>query len=512
MGGLFLRGSIIRGMQTLPSELWTAAQVRELDRRAIETHGIPGRELMERAGATALEALLQRWPASRAVTVVCGAGNNAGDGYVLARLARRRQLAVHVLAVSPPDRLRGDAAAAWRDFAADGGEIVSWDGNGDPGGDGPVADALLGTGLDRDLAGSFRAAVEAINAAGRPVLALDLPSGLHADTGRVMGVAVRADLTVSFIGLKLGLFTGRGPALAGAVRFAGLGVPWDLAAGLAPAAKRLDSMRLGDWLPRRPRDAHKGCFGHVLVLGGDHGFGGAARLAGEAALRAGAGLVTVATRAEHVPALLAARPELMCRGVTTPADLQPLLARATVVAAGPGLGRDAWGRALLAAVLESGLPCVLDADALNLLAVAPRRFERWVLTPHPGEAGRLLGTDAAAVERDRPAAALELRARYGGIAVLKGAGTVVCGAGQTLWLCDRGNPGMASGGMGDVLTGLVAGLAAQVGDLERAACAGVLVHALAADDAAGRGERGLLAGDVLYALRPWVNPDADPAR
>lgn len=499
-------------MQSLPRELWTAAQVRELDRRAIEIHGIPGRELMERAGAAALEALLQRWPASRALTVACGAGNNAGDGYVLARLARRRGLAVHLLAVSPPERLRGDAAAAWRDFAEDGGAMVPWDGHGDPGGDGPLVDALLGTGLDREVAGPFHAAVEAINAAGRPVLALDLPSGLHADTGRVMGTAVRAELTVSFIGLKPGLFTGRGPELAGTVRFAGLGVPQELATGLTPAARRLDASRLGDWLARRPRDAHKGCFGHVLVLGGDHGFGGAARLAGEAALRAGAGLVTVATRPEHVPALLAARPELMCRGVQDTSDLQPLLARATVVAAGPGLGRESWGRTLLAAALESGLPCVLDADALNLLANAPRRSDRWVLTPHPGEAGRLLGTDVAAVERDRLAAVRELRARYGGIAVLKGAGTLVCGAGESLWLCDRGNPGMASGGTGDVLTGVVAGLAAQLGDLERAACAGVLVHALAADDAAARGERGLLAGDVVDALRPWVNPDADPAR
>jgi ADP-dependent NAD(P)H-hydrate dehydratase / NAD(P)H-hydrate epimerase len=496
----------------MPRELWTAAQVRELDRRAIEDRGIAGRELMERAGAAALDALLRRWPASRAVTVVCGAGNNGGDGYVVARRALSAGLSVRTLALADPDALRGDAALACADFRRDGGEIVRWDGAGNPGGDGPIVDALLGTGLDREPEGAFRAAVESINAAARPVVALDIPSGLHADTGRVMGEAVAAELTVCFIGLKLGLFTGRGPELAGRVVFADLAMPVDLDAGLVPAARRLEPKRLGDWLPRRPRDAHKGRFGHVLVIGGDSGMGGAARLAGEAALRAGAGLVSVATRPEHVAAILAGRPELMCHGVDGPGALDALLARATVVAAGPGLGRSAWGQDLLGAVLKSDLPCVLDADALNLLSRTPRRSDRWILTPHPGEAARLLGTEVAAIEADRPAAARALRASWGGIAVLKGAGTLVAGAGESLWLCDRGNPGMASGGMGDVLTGLIAGLATQIGDLERAACAGVLVHALAADDAAQRGERGLVASDLLEAIRPWVNPaDVDPA-
>jgi ADP-dependent NAD(P)H-hydrate dehydratase / NAD(P)H-hydrate epimerase len=508
-----MHGSIIARMPSMPRELWTAAQMRELDRRAIEGHGIAGRELMERAGAAALDELLRRWPSSRAITVVCGAGNNAGDGYVVARLGQHAGLAVRVLAVVDPDRLGGDAALACGDFRKEGGTIERWDGTGDPGGDGPIVDALLGTGLDRELAGAFGAAVESINAAGRPVVALDIPTGLHADTGRVMGQAIHAALTVTFIGLKLGLFTGRGPAVAGRVMFAGLDVPAEVARGLEPAARRLDTMVLRDWLRPRQRDAHKGQFGHVLVLGGDEGMGGAARLAGEAALRAGAGLVSVATRPEHVGAILAARPELMCHGIGTPEALAGLLTRATVVAAGPGLGRADWGRGLLAAALASGLPMVLDADALNLLAEAPRRSDLWILTPHPGEAGRLLGSSAAGIEADRPAAVRELRSRYGGVIILKGAGTLVCGAGNSLWLCDRGNPGMASGGMGDVLTGLVAGLAAQCGDLERAACAGVLVHALAADDGATRGERGLIATDLLAAVRTWVNPvDADPAR
>ena len=500
-------------MRSLPRELWTAAQVRELDRRAIEGYGIAGRELMERAGAFALDALLRRWPAARAVTVACGAGNNGGDGYVVARLARRAGLSVRTLAVADPGQLQGEAASAYADFARDGGEIIRWDGTGDPGGDGPLVDALLGTGLSRELAGPVRAAVEGMNASGRPVVALDLPSGLHADTGRVMGAAVRADLTACFIGLKLGLFTGRGPALAGEVVFSALDTPAGLDRGLTPAGRRLEPAVLADWLPARPRDAHKGRFGHVLVIGGDEGMGGAARLAAEAALRVGAGLVSVATHPAHVAPILAARPELMVRGIEGAKPLEAMLARATVIAAGPGLGRSQWSKDLLHAALESGLPCVLDADALNLLSESPRRSDRWVLTPHPGEAGRLLDGDAASVEADRPAAARALRARYGGVAVLKGAGTLVCGAGPSLWLCDRGNPGMASGGMGDVLTGIIAGLAAQLDDLERAACAGTLIHALAGDDAARGGERGLLAGDLLDTLRPWVNAsDRNPAR
>jgi NAD(P)H-hydrate epimerase len=492
----------------MPRELWTAAQVRELDRRAIEEHGIAGRELMERAGSAALDVLLQRWPAARDVTVLCGGGNNGGDGYVLARLALQRGLVARVIACTAPDSLKGDAAAACADYRRAGGSIEAWEGDGALSGDGPLVDALLGTGLDRALEGRYARGVAAMNAGGRPVLALDIPTGLHADTGRVLGVAVQAAVTVCFIGLKLGLFTGRGRGCAGEIVYAGLGVPAGLEAGLEPAARRLDPGCLPDWLQPRARDAHKGHFGHVLVIGGDYGMGGAALLAGRAALRSGAGLVSVATRPAHAATMFASQPELMCRGVDEARDLEPLLARASVVVAGPGLGRSPWALDLLAAALDSGLPCVFDADALNLLSEHPRRLSRAILTPHPGEAARLLDTTAQEVEADRPAALRALQARWGGIVVLKGAGTLVAGGGPVPWLCGAGNPGMASGGMGDVLSGIIGGLAAQLQDLERAACAGVLVHALAADDAAMQGERGLAAGDLLPHIRTWVNPGA----
>jgi NAD(P)H-hydrate epimerase len=506
-----MRGSIIRGMSAMPRELWTAAQVRELDRRAIEGRGIAARELMERAGSAALDALLQRWPAARDVTVLCGGGNNGGDGYVLARRAMQRGLAARVVAFKAPEALRGDAAAACADFQRAGGVIETWAGDEPLPGDGPLVDGLLGTGLDRAPEGPYAQAVAAINASGRPVLALDLPTGLHADTGRVLGAAVRATVTVCFIGLKLGLFTGRGRGFAGELLYAGLGVPADLAAGLEPAARRLDPACLPAWLGPRPRDAHKGHFGHVLVIGGDHGMGGAALLAGRAALRSGAGLVSVATRPAHAATMFAAQPELMCRGVEQPRELELLLERATVLVAGPGLGRSPWALGLLEAALESGLPCVLDADALNLLSEHPRRVAHGILTPHPGEAARLLDATAQDIEADRPAALRALQSRWGGVVVLKGAGTLVAGGGPVPWLCDAGNPGMASGGMGDVLSGIIGGLAAQLHDLERAACAGVLVHALAADDAAAGGERGLAASDLLQHIRPWVNARATPA-
>jgi NAD(P)H-hydrate epimerase len=258
-------------------------------------------------------------------------------------------------------------------------------------------------------------------------------------------------------------------------------------------------------LPPRPRSAHKGRHGHVLVIGGGPGMGGAARLAGEAALRVGAGLVSVVAHPRSSTALVG-RPELMCTMVEQPGELTPLLARASVVAIGPGLGQDRWGRALLQAAFSSGLPAVVDADALNLLAQQAQRRDDWVLTPHPGEAARLLGSESAVVQADRLGAARELQRRYGGTVVLKGAATIVQSAGAMPAICDRGNPGMAVAGMGDVLTGVVAGIAAQCQDLALAAEAGVFVHAEAGDRAARSGERGLLAGDVLGELRGCVNP------
>ncbi len=481
-------------MSELPQLLYGAQEVRELDRVAIEECHIDAYTLMRRAGQAAFDCLAATWPRVREVTVVCGSGNNGGDGYVLAELALRAGWDVSAVAVKSP--ATATARQAHDDFAAAGGTAREW-----PPATmgGVVVDGLLGTGLERAVTGIYREAIEFINHGTGPVLALDIPSGLHADSGRIMGCAVRADVTVSFIGLKLGLFTGSGRALSGRIRFSDLDVPAGIYTRVTERARRIRPYTSG-WLPlQRPRDAHKGRAGRVVIVGGNRGMAGAAAMSGMAAYRAGAGLVEVVTPPEQALTVGAGRPELMVNGLR-PGDWRPD-ARASSVAVGPGLGQDEWALAMLAATLDTRLPAVVDADALNLLANQPERRDHWVLTPHPGEAARLLGMTIADVQQDRSAAAAALVERYGGVAVLKGSGSLVAAAGQPLAVCDRGNPGMATGGMGDILTGVIAALLAQGLEPWRAACLGVWVHARAADCAVRReGEIGLMATDTL----PWI--------
>lgn len=491
-------------MHPIPLGLYSSAQVRELDRCAIERHGIPGYELMTRAGHAALNALRRAWPQARSLCVLCGPGNNGGDGYVLARLARAQNLRTHVVAVTDPARLGGDARRAYQDFTAAGGTCEDWHAARLHQVD-VVVDAVFGTGLARAIGGRVAEIIDAVNAAGRPVLALDVPSGLHADTGHPLGVAIRADVTVTFIGRKVGCHVGSGPDLVGCLVFDDLGVPPAVYDAVPASRHLLDESTLDAALPRRARTAHKGRHGHVLIVGGAAGMGGAARLAAEAALRVGAGLVTAAVHPGSLVALTS-RPELMTVAIADAVDLEHALERATVVAVGPGLGQSAWSTEVLAIVLGGGKPLVVDADALNLLALDPQARDAWVLTPHPGEAARLLRASTQDVQADRLGVALELQMRYGGTVVLKGAGSIVQGAAGSSWICDRGNPGMAAAGMGDVLTGVIAGIAGQCGDLALAARAGVLVHAMAGDRAARQGERGTTAGDVIGELRACVNP------
>ncbi len=486
----------------LPEALFRAEQVRAMDRYAIEHLQVPGIVLMQRAGSAAFSVLNRHWPQAESIAVLCGGGNNGGDGYIVARCALDQGLAVKVFALSSPERLQGDALLAYQSYRAAGGEMAFGVPNTLEGFD-VVVDALLGTGLDREVQGQYAQAIAKINRFSGGVLAVDIPSGLHADTGAILGCAVEADLTVTFIGLKQGLFTGEGPACAGKIWYADLEVPQAVPAGGQPLA--LLCSRYQNLLSPRRRTAHKGQFGHVLVVGGEAGFTGAARMAAEAALRVGAGLVSVATRKGHAVCLNLGRPEIMVHGVESPKELEPLLQRANVVAIGPGLGQSDWAKALLEEVLASSRLLVVDADALNLLAHSPRKRENWVLTPHPGEAARLLGSTSSEVQKDRFAALDALLERYGGTCVLKGAGTLVGSIRQVPWVCALGNPGMASGGMGDVLTGAIAGLIAQGLELDKGAKMGVALHAAAADASASEGERGLLASDLLPWLRRLVN-------
>ncbi len=488
----------------LPYDLYRAAQVRELDRIAIEDYSIPGMTLMQRAGAAAFRLMQWCWSGAEQITVLCGTGNNGGDGFVVALLAREAGLKVQVLQLGDPDRLRGDARTAADAFLAGGGRVEPFAGI--PAETDLIVDGVLGTGLERPVEGRWKAALDEINRHPAPVLALDIPSGLHADSGRVLGAAVQADATISFIGLKQGLFSGEGPACSGKIYFNRLDVPSGVYEKQSPSAYRVDWSQQSRRLRSRERTAHKGDFGHVLVVGGERGYTGAVMMAGEAAARTGAGLVSLATRPEHAALLNLHRPELMCHGVETAAELRPLISRANVIAIGPGLGTSAWARLLLNVVLESGLPLVVDADALNLLALEPQKRENWILTPHPGEAGRLLNNTAVEIQQERFRSVTALQEKYGGTVVLKGAGTLVySGPGASMDICTDGNPGMASGGMGDLLTGMVAAFVAQGFAPAPAARLGVCLHAAAADRAAAKGERGLLAGDLMEEIRPLVN-------
>ena len=502
--------------------LFSCEQARAIDRDAQRLHKLSDYTLMQRAGAAAWRALQQHWPQPQAsrpqrIGIACGPGNNGGDGTVLGGLAReagREVVIVRLPDGAPRSESARKARVEWeagdcavREF--DGGlpEVDLW------------VDALFGIGLTRAPEGAALALIEAINASGVTVFALDVPSGVDADTGNVPGVAIRATRTLSFLVDKRGLHTGAALEYVGALRIDALGVADDLLASIAPVARLAHADLLAGWLQPRHRNSNKGDYGHLLCVGGEHGSGGAIALSAEAALRSGAGLVSVATRAEHVAMLLARRPELMVRGVEAApdedlADFTAQCERANVIAIGPGLGQGEWGRALLSAALAGNKPLVLDADALNLLpemlcAKPASALQDCVLTPHPGEAARLLNSTIAHVQADRFTAARALAERYACCAVLKGAGSIVAAPGATPVVIAAGNPGMAAGGMGDVLTGVIGALRAQHLSAFDAAVCGALLHALAGDAAASDGgERGMLASDLFAHLRRLANPCA----
>ena len=490
----------------LPEEIYRARQTREIDRVVIEQHGVPGITLMRRAGAAAFKRMMERYSRVAHLVVVCGPGNNGGDGYVVALCARQIGIRVTVLAVGGDNT--GDAATACRDYHDHGGITVAVEDAGAVIASADLlVDALFGTGLSRAPQGDAAEVIARINQAGAgasggvPVVSLDMPSGLHSDTGFAFSPCVVADTTVTFIGVKLGLLTGRGRSHAGEIVFEDLRIPAEARRAAPPAARIIQPPVLA----KRAREMHKGDAGRVLVVGGERGMLGAVLLAGEAALRCGSGLVTLAGDAAHLDLAALHRPELMSADAAriAPEDVSAL---ADVVVLGPGLGQSEWSERIFERFIHCDLPMVVDADGLNWLARArPRQRANRVLTPHPGEAARLLQSSPADIQADRPAAAAEIVARFGGVCVLKGAGTLVAHADGALWLCDRGNPGMASAGMGDVLSGIVASTIGQGMPAADAATAAVWLHASAADIAAGEtGERSVLARDVIARLPPLI--------
>ena len=503
--------------ESLP--LYSATACAELDRLVIAA-GTPGFKLMQRASRSAWQVLEQRWPQASCINVFCGGGNNGGDGLLLALYAAQAGYQVCLWLAVEPRSYKNEAAKAWQDVVAYGLQPETCD----PSqveftAEEVLVDALLGIGLKGEVRGQLVTWIKAINAAPSQVFALDTPSGLLVDTGQLAGTAVEADLTLTFIALKAGLFTGSGVDASGEVLLSNLGITasdWSV----EPSAYLQQNNQTSP-LPARKKNNHKGSHGRLLIIGGLTGMGGAALITAQAALRTGAGMVKVLTAAEHLAAFLATQPEIMVEalGVSSTAQLEEQIMAAflwaDVLVIGPGLGQSELAKQLWQLSFKFAGPVLVDADALNLWAnglVPPANSQR-VITPHPGEAARLLkrllNKNQREVLGDRLTTVTQLAQITQSVALLKGAGSLVVdyspsGIKQPM-ICPFGNPGMGVAGMGDLLSGCIAALMAQGLTAYEAAQAGMKIHALAGDMAAGNQPRGLLPTDLLPFLRKTVN-------
>jgi NAD(P)H-hydrate epimerase len=502
----------------------SAAQMRAIDAATIDGIGLPGAVLMENAGRAVVAAVSEELGADGAVAVVCGAGNNGGDGYVVARVLREQRVPAAVYLACPRASVRGDALTHLQAYERTGGAVLSiaqpaelTEHAGAIESAGVVVDALFGTGLVRPVEGHLAEVIHCINR-GRRIVAVDMPSGLSADTGAVLGAAVSPRRTVTMAFLKIGLAVSPGLARAGRVTVAEIGIPRQLAAAQGVSVAVLERDDVVAQLPRSALLDHKNRRGHALVVAGGPGKRGAARLSSMAALRAGAGLVTLAWEGRDIsapdPVMTA---ELDAEGEGAAERLASLAEGKRALAIGPGMSTGTGGRALVrAALARLEVPMVLDADALNHMAghleeVASARAPV-ILTPHPGEAARLLGVGTADIERDRVAAVRKLAERSAAVVLLKGAGTLVCDGDGLVTVNPTGNPALATAGAGDVLTGVVAGMLSQGLPAAHAARVAAYVHGLAGDVCRDRmGEVGTTASDILDALPEAFTRCRDPS-
>lgn len=490
---------------SLPYSVWPVEAMACLEREGADAFGLTLFELMQRAGEAAFHYLRALWPNSQHWLVLCGHGNNGGDGFIVARLAEAAGLTVTVIACEGSRPLPEEAERAREAWLAAGGVIhapsIVW-----PEKVEVIVDALLGTGLNRPPEAPYDQLIAQANAHPAEIFAVDIPSGLVSANGTTPGAVVAAAHTLTFIALKPGLLTGKARDVTGQLHFHALNLDKWLAGQVAPMA-RYDASSLHHWLkPRRPT-SHKGDHGKLVIIGGDLGMGGAIRMTGEAALRAGAGLVRVLTHKCNITPLLSARPELMVAELSG-STLDKALEWADVIVVGPGLGQGEWGKKALQKVENSQKLMLWDADALNLLAIRPDKRQNRIITPHPGEAARLLNSSTHDIESDRLHAAKTLAKRFGGVVVLKGAGTIIANEDGEIAFADVGNASMASGGMGDVLAGIIGGLLGQKLSLFDAACAGCVAHGAAAEAVSVHyGTRGMLASDLFSKLHLFVNPE-----
>ena len=491
--------------------LYNAQQTRAMEQLAINKHGYSGLLLMKMAAERAFANIMARFSGASPVVVLCGSGNNGGDGYVVAKCAQTIGLDVVVVQASPPQTR--EAIQVCQDFVDGGGITITDIANQIMAlqNAGLIVDGLLGTGLNRAPSGCYADLIRATNQTLGPVIALDLPSGLASDSGFAFNPCLRATMTVTFIGAKVGLFTGAGKDYSGEIKFESLNLPRNIRQSVNPVATIIQPPQLR----KRTPNSHKGDYGSIIIAGGDNGMLGAALLAGRAALRCGSGRVTVLSTDRHVDMPALHCPELMSQCIENESGFSRLCDQSDVVVIGTGLGLSDWSRRIFAALIDWQKPLVIDADGLTLLAELhrekPRKNDHWILTPHPGEAATLLGCTTAEVQKDRIGAVLAIVEQFGGVCVLKGAGTLVADVLGGVSVCGAGNAGMATAGMGDVLSGIIAAVMGQNTmlkklderslDLGKVATTGVWLHSRCADKVSGKtGMTSLLAGDIIDAL------------
>ena len=488
--------------------IYDPSTVAEVDNRAIHELSMPGIELMEKAAAYAFQCSQECFQNIDSIQIFCGSGNNAGDAYLFGCYAIDHGITTSVIYLSNPKTLKGDAYSAYQRYKAKEGKLVQWHENININCD-LIIDGIFGIGINRPVKGIFLKAIELINQNSTPVLSLDIPSGLSGENGKIMGSSVRADLTITFVGKKIGLYINDGPKVNKRIKYSNLDIPDACFEKVKPILEVTNESHIGQILRQRKKDSHKGNFGHVLVVGGNHGMGGAVRITAEAALRTGAGLVSVITTSENAQTILKIRPEIMTHALESDhKNLPHIIDSVDVIAIGPGLGQDQWAMGLYDAVLESNKPLILDADALNILAKNPQQKEDWVLTPHPGEAARLLACSNSEIQSDRLKSLKNLCDGFGGVVLLKGQNTLIGRKAAIPHMISAGNPGMSTAGMGDLLTGIISGLYAQFRDqdLQLLTSVSALIHSTAGDRAARSGERGIVATDLFVELKDLLNP------
>ena len=503
-------------------KLYTASETRKIDNLAIKAKGISGYSLMQMAAEFTLDVILREFSPVEELIIFCSKGKNSGDGFLLGSFAKEFGLEVTIVMSNTSNALKGVSRKAFEEMKDAKVKIISTKSveKLKVSNKAVIVDALIGTGLKGNLRKNIKESILALNKLGvkLPVLSLDIPSGVNPDTGDADDIAVYADITATFVAQKRGCFTSVGKKFSGEIIYSDLEIPKNLFSKITSTSYVVDYEDSISKVVYREQDAHKGHFGNVVIVGGDRGLGGAGLLSSRAAVYSGAGLTSLVTRPEHVSASLVSCPEVMVKGVDSGQDIEEHLVKPDVIAIGPGLGQSAWSEQMIQRVFweaeKRDVSVIMDADALNLLTklkLSSNLPKRLILTPHPGEAARLLNTSVAVIESNRFSAAAKIQKKFNATVVLKGSGTVIChksGGTQKWGICDSGNPGMATGGMGDVLTGIIAGLLAQGLTLKEAAEAGVDLHAKAADQASLEfGEAGLTSSDVINELKYLLKYD-----